>query len=109
MLSGSIAAVLVRRTIGAGGDDVGEDDDAGGEIFDGGGNTTAAVELDKILPSGLWVTDKKAKAAMDSATVPTSAVESHFSVDFFAGFALAGVAVAGGAPEGRASSHVATT
>ena len=80
-------------------DDAGGDDDVGGNDVGGGvvgtgGNAAAAVELDEALPSGLWVTRKKAEAAVHNAMTPMSATESQL----LACFALAGVAVARDAP-----------
>ena len=93
----------------AGDDDVAGVDDDGGEVVDAGGSVTAAVEFDKAvefekaLPSGFWVADKKAKAAVHSATAPMTAAESHFLADL----ALAGAAASCFA-EVRPSSHVTT-
>ena len=101
--SASFLVELVRRMGGTGVGDVGGGDDVGG--VDTGGSATAAVELDEVLPSGVWVATKKAKAAVHSATAPMSATESHLLADF----ALAGVAVCGDAPKDRPSSHVTTT
>ena len=95
---------------GAGVDDVGGDEDVGGVDDDGdggvgaGGSVTAAVEFDNTLPSGLWVADKKARAAVHSTMAPMTATESHFLADL----ALAGVAVICGFAEVRPSSHVTT-
>ena len=87
----------------AGDEDVAGVDDDGGEVVGASGSITAAVEFDKALLSGLCA-DKKAKAAVHSATAPMSATESQLLVDF----ARTGVAVAC-APLERPSSHVATT
>ena len=87
----------------AGDEDVAGVDDDGGEVVGASGSITAAVEFDKALPSGLCA-DKKAKAAVHSATVPMTAAESHFLADL----ALAGVAAACGFAEVRPSSHVTT-
>ena len=72
---------------GAGVEEVGGDDDVGGVDDDGdgavgaGGSVTAAVEFDSALLSGRWVADKKAKAAVHSATAPMTATGSHFLAD----------------------------
>ena len=88
----------------AGDDDVAGVDDDGGEVVDAGGSVTAAVEFDKALLSGLWVADKKAKAAVHSTTAPMIAAESHFLADP----ALAGAVAACGFAWFRPSSHVTT-
>ena len=110
MASASFLAELVRRMAGTGVDDVagvddeGGVDDDGGEVVDAGGSVTAAVEFDKALLSGLWVADKKARAAAHSTTAPMTATESHFLADL----ALAGVGVTCGFAEVRPSSQVTT-
>ena len=87
----------------AGDEDVAGVDDDGGEVVGASGSITAAVEFDKALLSGLCA-DKKANAAVHSATAPMTAAESHFLADL----ALAGVAAACGFAEARPSSHVTT-
>ena len=82
-------------------DDGGVDDDAG-EVVGASGSMTAAVEFDKALLSGLCA-DKKARAAVHSATAPMAAAESHFLADL-----ALGAAAACGLAEARPSSHVTT-
>jgi len=91
---------LVRRTAGtgvedAGGDaDVGSDDDVESGGVGAGGNAAAAVGLDEVLPSGLWLARKKVAVTAHSAMNPMSAMESQLLADF----ACAGVAVGCGDP-----------
>ena len=70
---------------------VGVDDVAGGGS---GGNAAAAPGADEALPSGLWFTRKKARAAVPSVKTPMSAMASHFLAEF----ALAGTTLASGCP-----------
>ena len=86
----------------AGEEDVAGVDDDGGEVVGASGSMTAAVEFDKALLSGLCA-DKKARAAVHSATAPMAAAESHFLADL-----ALGAAAACGLAEARPSSHVTT-